>query len=216
MAILGLVMIFLGGIIGISGGFLYNYYKDKSGAEKHTEIISKQNELGGKIDNTQRAIIEKLDTPPALNNENVLTKEKKVTQERRLPSKNNEEKAQTKNQIINNAPNQGVQINENNGTVIIPASSLKKPPRRFDIDDAKKALNGYPLDFPIEIILKGTDEESKALYDQVLSAVQNLGYKNISKTVIGMYLSVGEVIENDFNYKIDNGKLVFSIYLQKE
>ena len=84
------------------------------------------------------------------------------------------------------------------------------------IDDAKKALNGYPLDFPIEIILKGTDEESKALYDQVLSAVQNLGYKNISKTVIGMYLSVGEVIENDFNYKIDNGKLVFSIYLQKE
>ena len=68
MATLGLFMILFGGLIGISGGFIYNYYKDKSGEEKHSEIankqneiVNKQNQIADKVDSTKKYIGDKID-----------------------------------------------------------------------------------------------------------------------------------------------------------
>lgn len=60
MATLGLYMIFIGGIISITGGFIYNKYKDKSSAEKHTEILKNQDEIKNKGDSNTKSIIQEL------------------------------------------------------------------------------------------------------------------------------------------------------------
>jgi len=103
-----------------------------------------------------------------------------------------------------------VQINENKGTVIVP----KPLQRNFTVNDAKRILKDYPSDFPIEIWLKGTNPESKNLFDQVVDAIKSLGYSNIATTVIGLY-GTTEAIEKDFQYGADNGKFIFSIYIQQ-
>lgn len=124
--------------------------------------------------------------------------------------KKDEQKSQIQNQIINNAPNQGVQINENKGTVV-----LSKPlSRNFTMTDANKILAPYPTNFPIEIWLKGTNQESKRFFDQVVDAIYKLGYNNFTTNIVGLYASTN-VIQNDFQYSIENGKLVISIFPQQ-
>jgi len=120
------------------------------------------------------------------------------------------ENPQVKNQIINNEPNHGVQINEKNGIVVIP----KPLQRNFTTNEAKHILKNYPIDFPIEVWLKGTDAESRNLFNQVVNVVKSLGFNNISTTTIGIY-GTTEVIEKDFQYGIEDGKFIFSIYLQQ-
>ena len=133
-----------------------------------------------------------------------------ITDKNEASVNSNPSKSEQKNQIINNAPNQGVQINENKGTVVVP----KPLPRSFGVNDAKKILEKYPINFPIEIWLKGTTQESKSFFDQVVDAIQKNGYNNFSTTLIGLYAST-EVIKKDFQYEIDNGKLVISIFPQQ-
>ena len=127
------------------------------------------------------------------------------------PLQNREiQKKQAKNEIINNAPNQGLQINENNGTVV-----LSKPlQRNFTTTDGKNILKDYPFDFPIEIWLKGTNTESRTFFNQIVNTVKSLGFNNISTNIIGLY-GTTEIIEKDFQYGIEGGKFIFSIYLQQ-
>lgn len=114
-----------------------------------------------------------------------------------------------KNQIINNAPNQGVQVTENNGTinVNIPIN------RAFTKDDARSILKDLPKDFPISVDLLGVDKESKSFYNQVLNSFKSLGYTNVvTDNFVHMPIGLGDVPENGFNYFIKDGKFKFVIY----
>ena len=92
---------------------------------------------------------------------------------------------------------------------------MQKPlPRDFTFEEAKKILEGYPTNFPIEIWLKGTTQESKKFFDQVVEVINKLGYSNVSTNIIGLYAST-EVIDKDFQYQLENGKLIISIFPQQ-
>ena len=93
---------------------LVNYYKDKSSAEKHSEVVSKQNEIGDKIDSSRDAIITKIDKKSEAIERDMADDKKQGNQEKMQPEKSKKESLAIKNQIINNAPNKGIQINENN------------------------------------------------------------------------------------------------------
>jgi ElaB/YqjD/DUF883 family membrane-anchored ribosome-binding protein len=197
MATLGLYMIFIGGIISITGGFIYNNYKDISSSEKHSEVIKKQNELGGKLDTASTNILNKLEeSSKAISKHSDNKKEKKEVQ------------INTKNQIINNTPNQGIQINENKGTII----TNKVIQRNFSVEDARKILSNLPVSTPIEIELRGTTRESKGFFQQVVSSVQSLGFTDIKLFEIGMY--IGETFNEDFVYGLKDGKFHIYIYPQ--
>lgn len=210
----------IGAIITVIGGGIFTFYKNtKSDKNSSTNLsANEQNVDTGSINNFNAGRDVKIEnnTYNDIRQEDSLKVQikKEVQNLDNTKQKNDNLKIYSKNQIVNNAPNQGVQINENKGTVIVGKAT--PAPRKFLLNDAKKILKEYPLDFPIEIQLKGTNEESKALYNQVLSTVQSMGYRNISTTMIGVYLNVGQLLEKDFEHKIEEGKFVFSIYLQKE
>lgn len=60
MANFGLWLIFICAIGVALGGFIYNRYKDKSGAEKHNEIITSQKEIKEKGDLNAKSIIDEV------------------------------------------------------------------------------------------------------------------------------------------------------------
>jgi len=201
----------IGAIIAAVGGFIYNKHSGKSRAENHKEVIKGQEDLSGKIDSSSNKIINEIkkDIKPAAS-QDALENEKKAKRD----SISNSQVSQAKNQIINNAPNQGVQINENHGTVVVP----KPLARDFTIKDAKKILNAYPTTYPIEIWLKGTTNESRLLYDKVVGSFQQLGYSNISRNVVAIYINSKngkKENEKDLEWKEENGKLIVSIYPQE-
>ncbi|HET9055982.1 MAG TPA: hypothetical protein VFN30_03945 [Chitinophagaceae bacterium] len=62
MATLGLYMFFIGGLISVIGGFIYNKNKDKSGGEKHSQLVEMNDKLGKQIDTAENNISKKIDS----------------------------------------------------------------------------------------------------------------------------------------------------------
>lgn len=211
MATLGLVMILIGGLIGVVGAFIYNYHKDKSGGDKHNELIKGQQQLENIIDSGKKDIIDKIgkvaylkDSTKEVDENTKLKDVRKITQQKKDTSM-----PQTTNQIINNAPNQGVQVNENNGTI-----NVNMPLNRtFTISDAKSILKDLPKDFPISVDLFGVDKESNSFYNQVLYSFKSLGYTNVvTDNIVQMALGLGSTPDKGFNYFVKDGKFKFVIY----
>lgn len=119
MANFGLYLALFGTLTAAVGGFIYNKYSGKSRSDNHSEIIKKQEEIGGKIDSNKKDIIDVLDkklkTPEKLDD----SSPKKKKKENLLPKEDEKKVEYPKNQIVNNAPNQGTQVVGDNTTINI-------------------------------------------------------------------------------------------------
>jgi gas vesicle protein len=114
MATFGLILALVGAITAAIGGFIYNKYSGKSRKEDHLEVIASQKNIETKVDSTKELINSKIDETKA--------EIQKAQKNQSKESKKILKEVESKNQIVNNAPNQGVQINEVKGNVFWMAS----------------------------------------------------------------------------------------------
>lgn len=94
----------------------------------------------------------------------------------------------SKNEIINNAPNQGVQINEVKGDVYLDGKALL-PDRKIQVDVVKKLLSKNINSLPLGIEIVGGESETSAAAKQIELILNKMGYKDLKRGFIGQRLN---------------------------
>lgn len=180
-------------LVPIIGG-IFSYFKNEipsqqKGKESQVQKVEKQTaDSSGSINNYNAERDVKIEN---VSYNNVVLKDLPTVKEKQkiqspviaykdLPLQKKENpKDVSKNQIINNAPNHGIQINEVKGNLILNGKP-SLPERKISIDLVKQMLSKNINKLPIGIQIFGTETETNSTANQIESILNNMGYKNIN------------------------------------
>jgi len=129
-----LIMIFVFAVGSAISVLMYNYSKDKSGSEKHSEVIKKQEEIGVKVDSAKSKIIDDLSKKNEQTGSLILDKMSSSKDE--ILKKQGESQKSVKNEIketgnrvIDKVEENNKFQNKNQKEILGKLEDLKNPPK---------------------------------------------------------------------------------------